>query len=1640
MDTYRRLLNLARAAWPFLAVALIAACIAVFSSLEPVAAHTPTPNTQHNHTLTVTVTGNGDGTVTSNTGGINCRKGGSGTCTTTIASNFTTAVILTATPVGGSRFSGWGGNCSGSGTCSLRVDQGNRSVTANFDLPPQSLTITPTSGTPRTTTVTVSGSNYSPGVYHPIVFGTTNQVGQVLVNQNGNFNDTFEVPWAPQGPHTVTVHRGTATFTVTPGITLSPTSGPAGSDVQIEGDGFLANQGNVRFQFGPQTLDPVTADREGSVRATFTVPGLPAGSYQVRIGSADPVNFTVASEIRLEQTRGSPGETIRITGSGFRANTSANLSFDSETVRSVPVDSDGRVNTNFQIPETPAGPTTVSLEGRSVSFTVTPALTLETGSATPGAFMMVTGTGYFRNERNIVITIGGATAASGISADGRGSWTYSIEVPSLAAGTHQVAAHGASTARSNAPSAPLVLGSMLILDRPSGPPGTELRISGSGFGPRENVRIAMGGSLATRSVRADNQGAWTVTLNVPASAGGLLPVSATGARGHRVEGEFTVTADVSLSQSSGSPGSSVAVQGSGFPANAGGISLRMADVQLTSVSADAQGSFDRSFTVPQAPADAYMITVGGARADLSVPFEVTPRITLNGDVTDRRVPITVRGFGFSANEENISVTLDHRTIKSGITANSRGSWSAEIEAPSLPSGSYSLRASGSNTAVESVSPVTLTLTSYLSLDRASGSPGETLKVSGGGFSLNTGVTITAGDGLTQATAVTDRAGSWSTNLLIPVAPGGNILIEASGGDGQAANASFMITPTARLSEPFSRPGGAVEIIGHGFQAGQSLSVNLGNGVIASPLADSRGSWTAKFTVPEIPAGNRLITIKTTDGEMKMPFLVSAGISVSDTRTSPANLITVSGSGFGASERGITVTVDQDIVAAGISADRRGSWSVDIPAPVLPAGSYEVSASGPVTSPDNVSREFLTLIPGLEMVPNKGEPGTRVSVTGRGFGANQKDILIEFGTESVALVSEADESGEFTVSFDVPEAPSGGHFVDHSGTTVVQDSGPGVEFQVIPAIILDEKSGHPGLPVQIDGMGFPANDSEVTIAFDGVSWQTGVSTDELGSFTVSLDLPLAAAGIHEVSAIVSGVNGVTNPSEEFEITPDLTLSLESGNIGDAVEVTGLGFSPQSQASVVYSDGLLDTTIGTDGTGTFSARLIIPASDGGEHLIAATDMNGFSAVTTFTVENTPPPLPVLLLPEDGSSGGLLGGFQPELSWGPVEDPSGVTYGLQISSSPEFTSTVFEQTGLTAPAHAIAEEAALDRGRYYWRVRAVDMANNAGPWTEPFEMKSGILPVWLIPVVAILLAVMAGGGGYAYYSRRRYQSAKAPAFPEMVRDVRTAPALPSTASTGGAAPTPRPQPRLALPSSPLRRRQSRTPEEQAQLRSIVDFLKSLPLLEVTQDLGWLEELVEVAGSSEPTAFERVLEGELDLRYQPAWMRHPTFELVRLVLQGHPFLEELEAFVGEADGCAVDMVALLRQVYRDMENAVPDDTAKVYQWLFVLGVVKHSLVWFRGSYLREPSVRDYHIEPFDEDSEAPLFTLEGEDGTPFAGPLVKGLTEADAIAYRDIHIALRGEYINSGNARLLASRLASLEILHRQMISNLEQLGDIS
>jgi hypothetical protein len=94
-------------------------CVVTMNAAQSVTATFATTQ----YTLNVSVSGNG--TVTSSPTGISCPS----MCTVNYSSG--TPVMLTATPAGGATFNGWGGACSGNGSCLLTMNS-LESVTAMF--------------------------------------------------------------------------------------------------------------------------------------------------------------------------------------------------------------------------------------------------------------------------------------------------------------------------------------------------------------------------------------------------------------------------------------------------------------------------------------------------------------------------------------------------------------------------------------------------------------------------------------------------------------------------------------------------------------------------------------------------------------------------------------------------------------------------------------------------------------------------------------------------------------------------------------------------------------------------------------------------------------------------------------------------------------------------------------------------------------------------------------------------------------------------------------------------------------------------------------------------------------------------------------------------------------------------------------------------------------------------------------------------------------------------------------------------------------------------------------------------------------------------------------------------------------------
>ena len=101
-------------------------CIVTMNAAESMTA-TFTATT---YALTVTDAGTGTGTVTSNPAGISCTTGSTAGCSANYNSG--TMVTLTAAAGTGSAFAGWGGACSGTGSCVVTMNAAE-SVTATFN-------------------------------------------------------------------------------------------------------------------------------------------------------------------------------------------------------------------------------------------------------------------------------------------------------------------------------------------------------------------------------------------------------------------------------------------------------------------------------------------------------------------------------------------------------------------------------------------------------------------------------------------------------------------------------------------------------------------------------------------------------------------------------------------------------------------------------------------------------------------------------------------------------------------------------------------------------------------------------------------------------------------------------------------------------------------------------------------------------------------------------------------------------------------------------------------------------------------------------------------------------------------------------------------------------------------------------------------------------------------------------------------------------------------------------------------------------------------------------------------------------------------------------------------------------------------
>jgi len=442
-------------------------------------------------------------------------------------------------------------------------------------------------------------------------------------------------------------------------------------------------------------------------------------------------------------------------------------------------------------------------------------------------------------------------------------------------------------------------------------------------------------------------------------------------------------------------------------------------------------------------------------------------------------------------------------------------------------------------------------------------------------------------------------------------------------------------------------------------------------------------------------------------------------------------------------------------------DEDGDFRVTFFVPESCTGDHEVLVEDEHGRSDYAD---FTVKPGLTVNVEEGPVGTTITVKGRGFAENERNIELSYYLNSVDYETMAENipasaTGNWTRSFQIPPSSQGSHKIDADGDDSSFAQVKDATFRVTAGISLSTLSGSVGDSVTMTGSGFYADDRYIKILFAGEQAETEpeiIRADENGYWEASFEVPEMPTGEYIVTA--EGQYTKDPTALTFEIEPGIVLSPDEGHVDMNLSVTGGGFAPNKNVVIKY-DGSEVGTAGTDTEGSFSGVTFpVPQSQHGQRQVTAQDAAGNNATATFTMESKAPDQPELISPADGVRVGLIGKARPTFEWTEVEDLSGVYYSLQIAASDNITTTgefaepIVSIPDIVGTNYTLNATAALSYGTYYWIVQAVDRAENAGNWTAAGSFRVGLLPLWASIVIIVAIVALIGTLVYFFIIRKR------------------------------------------------------------------------------------------------------------------------------------------------------------------------------------------------------------------------------------------------------------------------------------------------
>lgn len=348
---------------------------------------------------------------------------------------------------------------------------------------------------------------------------------------------------------------------------------------------------------------------------------------------------------------------------------------------------------------------------------------------------------------------------------------------------------------------------------------------------------------------------------------------------------------------------------------------------------------------------------------------------------------------------------------------------------------------------------------------------------------------------------------------------------------------------------------------------------------------------------------------------------------------------------------------------------------------------------------------------------------------------------DFGGRAVTGVDEITPGGTAT--------DGNGHGTHVAGTVGGTSYGVAKNVKLIAVRVLDN-SGSGTTSGVIAGIDWVTNDHTTHPAVANMSLGGGVST----SLDDAVRRSIADGVTYCIAAGNSSADASTaSPARVTEAVTVGATDINDGfasfsNYGSVVDISapGVNITSDWNTSNTATNTISGTSMATphvagaaalyleaNPTATPAAVQSALKSNGTPNTITSIPSGTVNLLLYSLITAGPPPpapaAPVLSSPADASTSVST---SPTLSW--QSTTAADSYGVQVSTVPDFSTTVYNQTGITSTSTGVTGLAG--NTKYYWRVNATNTGGNS-PWSVTYSFTTGASA----PSVPILASPLSG-----------------------------------------------------------------------------------------------------------------------------------------------------------------------------------------------------------------------------------------------------------------------------------------------------------